>query len=154
MPLSLRLALRYLFSPNKGSFSSFASWLAIGGLAIGITALMLTASIIRGFQDVISEKLSSLEGHGRLVHMLGQSIDSTHPTIDSLKTKFPNQFNPFIRGVCMARAGQHADGMIVEGTPNLPKAVDPLMSETKRGNIAIGKNLANSGSPLGDLLRR
>ena len=37
MFFNLRLALRYLFSPNKSSFSSTASWLAIGGLSIGIT---------------------------------------------------------------------------------------------------------------------
>ena len=59
MSFNFRLALRYLFSPDKSSFSSTASWLAIGGLSIGITALMLTASIIHGFQKVISEKLSS-----------------------------------------------------------------------------------------------
>jgi len=151
MPLSLRLALRYLFSLNKGSFSSFASWLAIGGLAIGITALMLTASIIRGFQDVISEKLTSLEGHGRLIHMLGQPVDSTHPTLDSLNSVYPNQFSPFIRGICMARAGQEADGMIVEGVANLPRAVDPAMPEIQRGTIAVGKSLATElNVQLGD----
>ena len=56
--LSLKLALRFLFSHRLGSFSSYASWLAIGGLSIGVTALMLTASTIQGFQQVISEKLS------------------------------------------------------------------------------------------------
>ena len=59
MFLSLKLALRFLFSHRLGSFSSYASWLAIGGLSIGVTALMLTASIIQGFQQVISDKLSS-----------------------------------------------------------------------------------------------
>ena len=59
MSFNFRLALRYLFSPNKSSFSSTASWLAIGGLSIGITALMLTASIIHGFQKVISDTSSS-----------------------------------------------------------------------------------------------
>ena len=104
MPLSLRLALRFVFSPKQGSFSSYASWLAIGGLAIGIAALMLTASIIHGFQQVISEKLSSFEGQGRVQHILGNSIDLTDPTLDSLIQRSSNTVVPFVRGVCMVRS--------------------------------------------------
>ena len=75
MYLSLKLAIRFLFSSRLGSFSSYASWLAIGGLSIGVTALMLTASIIEGFQDIVSEKLESFEGHERITHILGKSIN-------------------------------------------------------------------------------
>ena len=59
MSLSVRLALRYLFKQRLGSFSSYASWLAVGGLSIGIAALMLTASIIEGFENTLSEKTTS-----------------------------------------------------------------------------------------------
>ena len=142
MPFSLRLAFRYLYSPNKGGFSSFASWLAIGGLSIGITALMLTASIIHGFQTVLSEKLSSLEGVGRIQNILGQPITSTHPILDSLTQIYPNQLHPYIRGVCMARSGDNVDGMIVEGVKLLPKAIDLNQGKIKRGNLVIGKSLA------------
>mgnify|MGYP001227209679 FL=1 len=142
MPFSLRLAFRYLYSPNKGGFSSFASWLAIGGLSIGITALMLTASIIHGFQTVLSEKLSSLEGVGRIQNILGQPITSTHPILDSLTQIYPNRLHPYIRGVCIARSGDNVDGMIVEGVKLLPKAIDLNQGKIKRGNLVIGKSLA------------
>lgn len=143
MPFSLRLALRYLFSPNKGSFSSFASWLAIGGLSIGITALMLTASIIHGFQSAISEKLSSFEGQGRIQHILGQPLDLTAPKLDSLVHSQKGNVSPYIRGVCMARSGNHADGMLVEGVESLPRAIDPNRSTLiQQGTIIIGRGLA------------
>ena len=143
MPFSLRLALRYLYSQNKGSFSSFASWLAIVGLSIGITALMLTASIIHGFQAILSEKLSSLEGVGRIKNIIGQPINSNHPILDSLTQIYPHQLSPYIRGVCMARFGKKADGIIVEGVKFLPKAVDFKQGKIKRGNVVIGKSLAD-----------
>ena len=50
MIISLRLALRYVFSNKKQNFSNYASFLAIGGLSIGVASLMLTASIISGFE--------------------------------------------------------------------------------------------------------
>ena len=91
MLLCIKIALRYLFSPNKGSFSSFASWLAIGGLSIGITALLLTASIINGFHTTISQKLASLEGYGRIQHILGKTLDLNNTTLDSLYQSTGNQ---------------------------------------------------------------
>jgi lipoprotein-releasing system permease protein len=143
MPFSLRLALRYLFSPDKGGFSSFASWLAIGGLAIGITALMLTASIIHGFQEVISEKLLSFDGTGRIQHILGKQIDLSNVKLDSLIQSNPNSFSPFIRGVCMVRAGGNADGVLIEGLTKLPKAISAEWQGTiNSGEIILGNGLA------------
>lgn len=143
MPLSLRLAFRYLFSPNKGSFSSTASWLAIGGLSIGITALMLTASIIQGFQQVISKKLSSFEGQGRIQHMLGDQLDLSNPKLDSLIQSNSGSFSPFVRGVCMVRAGTHADGVLVEGVEFLPKAISGDQNNKISSNeIVLGRGLA------------
>ena len=144
MTFSLRLALRYLFSPNKGSFSSTASWLAIGGLSIGITALMLTASIIHGFQEVISEKLSSFEGQGRIQHMLGNQLDLSNPKLDSLIQSNSGSFSPFVRGVCMVRAGTHADGVLIEGVERLPKAISGDQNKgINSGEIVLGHGLAN-----------
>jgi len=144
MSFSLRLALRYLFSPNRGNFSAYASWLAVGGLSIGITALMLTASIIHGFQSAITEKLASLEGEGRIQHILGQSINLNHSELDSLRQTYPNKLFPYIRGVCMARAGNNADGMLVEGVQVLPRAIDKEQQPVVQGTISLGRSLAQA----------
>jgi len=56
MKLSIHLALRYLRSSDRASFSSFAGKLSIIGLGVGIAALILTAAIYKGFEDTISNK--------------------------------------------------------------------------------------------------
>ncbi len=142
MPISLKIALRYLISPNKGSFSSFASWLAIGGLSIGITALLLTSSIINGFHKTISQKLASLEGYGRIQHVLGKKLDLSNTILDSLDKSHPNKLYPYIRGICMARSKNLADGMIVEGVNFLPVEIDKKQSQVQLGTIVIGETLA------------
>ena len=41
---------RHLKAPQKGSFTTFAAILAILGLGLGIAALVLTFSILEGFE--------------------------------------------------------------------------------------------------------
>ena len=137
------MALRFLFSHRSGSFSSYASWLAIGGLSIGVTALMLTASIIQGFQQIISEKLSSFEGQARISHILGKSINHSQKTIDLL-FKNPNiTLEPFIRGVSMVRYSNYAEGVLIEGVNILPKSISNNDNDqVEKGNIILG----NSGN--------
>ena len=65
MILSLKLALRYVFSNKKQNFSNYASFLAIGGLSIGVASLMLTISIIKGFEKIVIEKLDLIIGKAK-----------------------------------------------------------------------------------------
>ena len=145
MFLSLKLAIRFLFSYKLGSFSSYASWLAIGGLSIGVTALMLTASIIEGFQDVISEKLSSFEGHARISHILGKPINISNEPINSLLKDSNNLPDEFIRGVCMLRFGAFAEGVLIEGVNFLPRSISMNQHKQIESNeIVLGNGLALS----------
>lgn len=145
MLLSLKLAIRFLFSYKLGSFSSYASWLAIGGLSIGVTALMLTASIIEGFQDVISEKLSSFEGHARISHILGKPINISNEPINSLFKDSNNLPEEFIRGVCMLRFGAFAEGVLIEGVNFLPRSISKNQHKQIESNeIVLGNGLALS----------
>ena len=65
MNLHLQFVLRYLYLKSGNSFSSNASILAIIGLSIGLFSLILTLSIIKGFENILDEKLSSIDGKVR-----------------------------------------------------------------------------------------
>ena len=75
MIISLRLALRYVFSNKKQNFSNYASFLAIGGLSIGVASLMLTASIISGFEKIVIEKLDLIIGKGRITNIFNHPFN-------------------------------------------------------------------------------
>jgi len=145
MSLILQLTIRYMFANKLGSFSSYASWLAIGGLSIGIAALMLTASIIQGFEEIISDKLSSFEGEARIKHVLGNTINLEEESIDSLINNYRGKLNPYIRGLCMLRSGSSAEGVILEGNEILPKAIlNNDFHNLEFGEIVLGNLLAKS----------
>ena len=151
MLLSFRLAFRYLLSPQKGSFSSFASWLAVAGLGIGIAALMLTACIIHGFETTVSRKISSFDGTARIQHILGQPISLSENKLGSFISEANTHYDvqPFVRGMSMVRSGYHADGVLIEGVNKLSPAllIDWLnprsQKQLKKGEIVMGRQLAD-----------
>ncbi len=53
LPFPALLALRYLKSTRKDAFASFLSAVAAGGIALGVTALILSLAVISGFQEAL-----------------------------------------------------------------------------------------------------
>tara|TARA_B100001250_G_scaffold380641_1_gene372252 strand:- start:1472 stop:2629 length:1158 start_codon:yes stop_codon:yes gene_type:complete len=144
MFLSLKLALRYIFSIKRKSFSSYASFLSIGGLSIGVMALILTSSIINGFEQVVSEKLSSFHGHGRITHIFNDLINIEEKNINQLKNDSID-LEPFINHFSMIRLKGLAEGVLIEGIENLPKSIiDYELDRIYTGEIILGSGLSNS----------
>lgn len=150
--LTLKIAFRFILNTRKGSFSSYASILTIVGLSIGVTALMLTTSIIDGFQEVISDKLSSIEGDGRVKHILGKPIDLDESIFEIIFKDSIYQINPFIKNVCMIRKGKNIEGALLEGVKKYPTAIsDHYLYEVGSGEIILGHILAkNLDVKIGD----
>ena len=88
MNLSTMIAFRHLRSVQKGSFSTVAGVLSISGLAIGIAALVITFSILEGFESTISEKIAGFDGHLRIQHFMDSSLPEKIPKIDTLLAGF------------------------------------------------------------------
>ena len=163
MKLSLHLALRHLNSSVKSNFSSFAGKLSIIGLSFGIASLILTISVYQGFENTISDKIASFDGHFRFQDILGRSTDENSDLNavleDILKEKNNSIIRSFVQGPVLIRKGINAEGVIVEGI-NGDKLVKPLNNLIISGTgnlsdntIIIGKSLADKyGLIIGDPL--
>ena len=164
MKLSIHLALRYLSSSDRASFSSFAGKLAIIGLGVGIAALVLTAAIYKGFEDTISNKIAGFDGHIRIQDFLGRPIPNNSSGLDSIlfdfTLKHPDvEIKSFVQGPAMMRKGLKAEGIILEGLngKELPAALNKIIidgnGQLSERTIIIGKRLAdeyqlNVGDPF------
>ena len=147
MRLYLQFILRYFKFGKKRSFSSNAINLATIGLAIGIFSLLVTISVIKGFENVLSNKLVNVDGKIRLKTIFGSSI-SELDKIDSTILKSYSEMNvtPFIRGSVVIHKNSANEGLLVEGVNYLP-SFDYLVNEKKFVNddeIIIGSSLAKS----------
>tara|TARA_B100000989_G_scaffold276430_1_gene236683 strand:- start:924 stop:2081 length:1158 start_codon:yes stop_codon:yes gene_type:complete len=150
--LKIKLAIRFIFNQKESSYSSYASWLTIIGLSIGVAALMLTTSIIGGFREVVSDKLSKIEGQGRLKHYLNKPVFLDHALLKPFLDDSNYKISPYVRGACMIRKGKNLDGVIIEGVsqyPNLTNSKDSNYIENNQ--IVLGESLASSlGANIGD----
>ena len=154
MNLHLQFVLRYLYPKSGNSFSSNASILAIIGLSIGLFSLIITLSVIKGFENVLDEKLSSIDGKVRVQNILGKPI-SNPEKLDSLLSDIdlPLEIAPYIRGTAMIRVGGNTDGVIIEGVDEIPDQTyfDIKNYTINKDDIIIGKALADEmGISIGD----
>ena len=154
MNLYLQFVLRYLYPKSGNSFSSNASILAIIGLSIGLFSLILTMSIIKGFENVLENKLSSIDGLIRVQNILGKPI-SEKDNLDSLlySTDIHIKVSPYIRGTAMIRLGKYTEGIIIEGVSKLPDRsyFDIEQTSIDDNKIIIGKSLSDDlGIDIGD----
>ncbi|MGH9443798.1 MAG: ABC transporter permease [Thermoanaerobaculia bacterium] len=58
MPYELFIALRYLSASRKRAHVALVSAISIGGLALGVAALVVSIALLTGFQDQIRERLA------------------------------------------------------------------------------------------------
>lgn len=111
------LSIRYLRSTQKGSFTRIAGILSVAGLAVGISALLITLFILNGFERVISEKIGDFDGHIRVRHYLNNSIPSEIEGMNQIISAYDGKVvqSKFIQGTALLRKGKSAEGVIVEG---------------------------------------
>ena len=147
MRLYLQFILRYFRYGKKRSFSSNAINLATIGLAIGVFSLLVTISVIKGFENVLSNKLVNVDGKIRLKTIFGSSI-SELDGIDSTLLQSYSKMNvtPFVRGSVVIQKNKGNEGLLIEGVNYLP-SFDHSVNEKKFVNdneIIIGNSLAES----------
>lgn len=84
MSLSLKIAIRYLFSKKSHSAINIISMVSICGVAVTTMALICTLSVYNGFQDLIASLYSSLDPQIKVIPATGKTLSLQDPSIKSL----------------------------------------------------------------------
>ncbi len=150
MKISFLLALKHIRSNHKSGFVKTASILSVFGLSIGIAALLVTLFILNGFERVISEKITEVDGHIRIKHFLSEPFSPfDYDLEDKLSIDSKNiSIGSFTQNPALLRKGQIAEGVIVEGVhPNnlifATKLIVEGSSNLSVKGVIIGKGLAD-----------
>ncbi len=116
MSLPLFIAKRHLFGHHKIGYISFISIISVLGLGLGVAALILTLSILKGFEREVKSKLVDFDAHIRLRLLYKDSMDSTNQVREALHNIAAiKQIVPYIHRSVMIRHGDETDGVILEG---------------------------------------
>lgn len=151
----------HLLSKNKNAFLSFVAWIAIGGVFVGVAALMVTLAIMTGFQTQFREAILMTNSHIYILEYFAEGMDKWED-LQAEVEKMPSvvSASPFIYAKAMILNGDHVDGIairgvrmedestvntlreknLIAGTFNLKSNPDPKQP----GRIVIGTELAKN----------
>lgn len=114
MRYELWLGLRYLLSPRKERFVSLIAVLSIGGIALGVTALLVVLAVMSGFDHDLKEKLIGMNAH--LIVAKEEGLAEDDPlTRQVASANHVVGVTPFIMGQAILRGSDRALGVEVRG---------------------------------------
>ncbi|MBT8337017.1 MAG: ABC transporter permease [Gemmatimonadetes bacterium] len=92
------IARRYLSARRGGRFLSFITWISLGGVTVGVTALIVVIGVMTGMQDDLRGKILSSTAHIMVVET-GQDLRMAdwRPVLDTARaTPGVRSASPFI----------------------------------------------------------
>jgi lipoprotein-releasing system permease protein len=108
------LGLRYLFAKRRERFISIIAVLSIGGVALGVAALITVLSVMSGFDHDITDKLVSINAH--LVVDAPEGVRNADELMQQLSAmEHVVGVAPFVAGQVILRLPNQAFGVIVRG---------------------------------------
>ena len=163
------MALRYLHgAEGRGesrSFLRFITYVAIGGVALGVAALLLSLAIVRGFSQEIQNKIIGVGAH---VQVRSYVQDAPLDGADSLEANLRSfegvtEVRPIVEDFVLLRRSRDAiDGVAFVGVTEAPsylqgRLVDGTFdlgpSSDGHPGVVLGQSLANRlGAEVGEVV--
>jgi lipoprotein-releasing system permease protein len=117
MNVSITIASRYVRSRKNRGFLSFVTAIAIGGVALGVATLIITLSILRGFERSIKESAVSFTAHMQLFGFSNQPLQNPEAALRRVRERFPQvrSMAPYVAREALIRSSKDIDGILLKG---------------------------------------
>lgn len=158
MPLELSIALRYLAASRKRAHVALLSAISVGGLAVGVAALVLSIALLTGFQDRIRERLARETPH-LVVTPAAEDFFVDPAAVGAILRRDPRvaSAEPYVEGRgWVADAGSRSalparfrsDGSVAPGQMRLSSAIAGQLGSGRGSEVRVVANRTEL-SPLG-----
>ncbi|MEK7813374.1 MAG: ABC transporter permease, partial [Candidatus Desantisbacteria bacterium] len=158
MRYELIIAFRYLKTLRQERFISLVSLASIAGVAIGVTALIVTLSVMSGFERELKEKILGFSSH---LVISGLTKDITVDVIKKIKHEQVIGIAPFVEGEAILSSKYDSCGVMIRGINTKSEKDASLLSKwitagsfsMINGDALIGKEMAKRlGLKIGDAI--
>lgn len=111
------IARRYLFSKKDSKFVSFITYISILGVALGVATLIVTVSILNGFEKEIKDKVAGLVSHIQITSFLPEGLSDYNATIKQVKDSIPQVtgISPYVQREAVIRYKENIEGILLKG---------------------------------------
>jgi lipoprotein-releasing system permease protein len=117
LPFELFLGLRYLRARGHRTNLSLFVWIGIGGVFLGVSALIVVLAVMTGFQDGIKEKIIAAHPHVMVLEPGGRGVADGLGLADRIRgVKGVRAATPFVlQQALFTAAGGGATGGLLRG---------------------------------------
>lgn len=140
LPFEIRIGLRYTRAGRRArrrnAFISFISAISMGGIALGVAALIIVLSVMNGFQKEVRDRMLSVLAHVEVFSYDGTLTDwqrvaqqaRAHPAVVAAA--------PYVSAQAMFTAGETVRGALVRGIdPQLEPSVSDVTARLQGGRL-------------------
>ncbi|MDR3071372.1 MAG: ABC transporter permease [Endomicrobium sp.] len=157
LPVELFIAIRYIKARKKGSFSLLTTFISVGGIALGVAALVITLAVMSGFQNDVRDKILGIQPHIVLTRIDRESFKNYVSIEDKIKNnEHVVSVSPFIyrQGIVRGMDEVSQTGIVIKAIDyekedkvlNFSKQI--TVSDIKFDNKKIGERSIIIGSEL------
>lgn len=154
MQFELFVAGRYLRKRNLSRFLSFMTLVAVGGVAVGTAALIITFTILHGFERELRNNIIGFAAHIQVGTFRNQTVPDSQERFETL-TRLPNvaRASRFLQREAILITRDNIDGVMVKGLDEarefthvrgrITDGVYRLRDSAAVRSVVIGKRLAD-----------
>ena len=160
MSYELLIGLRYLKARRGQRFLSLITWISIGGVAVGVMALLVVLAVMSGFERDLRAKILGVNAHIWVLKFGERGLDDPDRVLREVRATpgvagaVPFTFHQVMLSASRTAVGAVLRGMDLEGAaavldlPHAIKETDPRLLRREGG----GLRLAPDGILLGRVL--
>jgi lipoprotein-releasing system permease protein len=139
LPFELFLGLRYLTSRGQRTNLSLFAWIGVGGVFLGVAALIVVLAVMTGFQDGIRDKIISANPHLLVFQTGGAGLtDAEGVAARARAVSGVRSATPFVLQQALFTSGAGgAHGGLVRGIDlRIPAVQQDVTSQLRTGSLA------------------
>jgi lipoprotein-releasing system permease protein len=153
MSYELFVSLRHLKAKRAQKFISLNTWISVGGVALGVMALIVVIAVMSGFGKDLRDKILGTNSHVVVTNISRTGMDDYEAIIKKItQTEGVNAAAPFILNQVMLTYGSKSTGVVVRGVdPEREAGVSDLEKNLVQGSLKMLEDPATiTGKPRRD----
>jgi lipoprotein-releasing system permease protein len=143
MSYELFVSLRHLKAKRTQKFISLNTWISVGGVALGVMALIVVIAVMSGFGRDLRDKILGTNSHVVVTNISRTGMDDYEAIIKKIsQTEGVNAAAPFILNHVMLTYGSKSTGIVVRGVdPEREAGVSDLEKNLVQGSLKMLEEL-------------
>ena len=137
MSFSLFVASKYIRNKGDKKFISLISLITILGIALGVAILIITLSILDGFEATVTEKIVDFNSHIKITAFGNRNLSKSDNTLNNVNEIIGSDvksISPFLSKLSIIKSKSRSEGITLIGVNNKTRNIE-LEKFVKSGSL-------------------